>query len=70
MKRQIRQFTKLNSLLKFPGLQYVRKARGMIQQMTDQRGAFFSLHVTLPRSGVVARHPSVGELPFLKGFSL
>ena len=49
---------------------YVRKARVVIQQTTDRRGVFFSLNVTPPLLGLWRAIPRVGELPFLKGFSL
>ena len=42
---------------------YVRKARVVIQQMTDRRGVFFSLHVTLPLWGCGT--PSIGWGNFL-----
>ena len=70
---------------------YVRKARVVIQQMTDRRGVFISLHGTSPlwgcgtpslrwgggggtsrRNSLGLWHgiPRLGELPFLRGFSL
>ena len=48
---------------------YVRKARVVIQRMTNRRAVFFSLRVTPPlwQSGVVARHPSGGRTSLLEG---
>ena len=49
---------------------YVRKARVVIQQMTDRRGVFFSFRVTPPLWGCGAPLAILGGLPFLKKFSL
>ena len=44
---------------------YVRKARVVIQQMTDRRGVFFPLHVmiTPPLLGLWRAIPRVGDFP-------
>ena len=47
---------------------YVRKARVVIQQMTDRRGVFFSLHVTPPLWGCGTPYLGWGNFPSWRDF--